>query len=144
MNIVPKTFDLIPSMDEIAINKAKRLENELLNLTQLELETTHTFHAGMYARTVKLPANTIMSGALIKIPTIVIVDGHCLIYIGDETRQLNGYHVISGSANRKQAFLSFKDTYITMIFPTNAKTVEEAEMEFTDEYESLMTRKESA
>lgn len=143
MNIVQKTFNVIPAMDDVAIKKAKRLEDEMLNLPQLELETQHIIHAGMYSRTVMLPANTLMTGALIKVPTIIIVDGHCLVYIGNDTIELLGHNVIAGSANRKQAFLSYTNTNITMIFPTKAKTVEEAEMEFTDEYEALMSRKTS-
>ena len=140
MNLVTKKFNSIPSMNNSAIQKVDRLENVLLNFPQVEINTEHLIHAGMYARTIKIPANTMMSGALIKIPTIIIIDGHTLVFIGDETKELCGHHVIAGNKNRKQAFLTYKDTYITMIFPTNAKTIEDAEMEFTDEYEKLLSR----
>ena len=36
-------------------------------------------------------------------------------------------------ARRKQIYVTLGETEITMIFPTNAQTVEEAEDEFSDE-----------
>jgi hypothetical protein len=56
--------------------------------------------------------------------------------------ELVGYNVIQASAGRKQIYVTREETAITMIFPSNAKTVEEAEEEFTDEAEMLLSRRE--
>ncbi len=48
--------------------------------------------------------------------------------------------MFAASAGRKQAYIAHKDTFLTMSFKTNAKTVEEAEAEFTDDHERLMSR----
>ena len=58
-----------------------------------------------------------------------------------------GIHIIGrgrdqelARAGRKQIFVTRKPTVITMIFRTDAQTVEQAEAEFTDEAELLMSR----
>ena len=70
---------------------------------------------------------------------MLVVDGDCAVFIGEETIELRGYSVLPGSAGRKQAFLAHTDVSMTMLFPTQAKTVAQAEQEFTDEYELLMS-----
>jgi hypothetical protein len=129
-------------MNDDSVNKVRSLESlSLKSLPQVEINTSHIIHGGMYARTIMIPAGVMLTGALIKIATLLIVQGNVLVYIGDETIELSGYNVLPASANRKQAFLAKTDTYITMIFPSNAKDVETAEMEFTDEADILISRK---
>jgi hypothetical protein len=135
--------DKIPAMSKPAIDKVKKLENVLLAFPQVELNTDHVIHGSMYARTVKIPKGAMLSGALIKVPTMLIINGSCRVFVGDDAIDVNGYNVLAASANRKQAFLSFEETTITMIFQTNVDSVEEAEVEFTNEYELLMSHKDS-
>ena len=82
-----------------------------------------------------------LTGALIKIATLLIAHGDVEVFIGDSTLELNGYNVLPASANRKQAFMTKSETHLTMVFPSQAKTVEEAENEFTDEVDALMSRR---
>lgn len=131
----------LPAMPDDAIAKVRQAEDRLINLPQVPLETRHTLHAGMYARTITIPAGCVITGALIKIPTLLIVDGHCEVFTGRDTAVLNGYHVLQAEAHRKQVFLAYTDTKLTMIFPTQATTVEQAENEFTDEADMLLTRR---
>jgi hypothetical protein len=63
------------------------------------------------------------------------------VTVGDQTRELAGYHVIAASKGRKQAFFALEDTHLTMLFPTRASSIEEAEREFTDEFDRLMSRR---
>lgn len=131
----------IPAMSDKAIDRARELEDVLMHAPQVEIHTGHVIHAGMYARTVFLPAGIRITGALIKCATLLVLHGKVSVYIGDEIIDLDGYNVIPASANRKQVFIAVTDTYLTMIFPTNVKTVEEAEAEFTDESELLASRR---
>lgn len=100
--------------------------------------TEHDIHGGMYTRTVRLPAGTVCAAALIKPPTILIVHGSCSIYSNDDLTEVDGYTVFRGVAGRKIAFITHSDVEMSMIFPTAAKTVDEAQREFTDEFEKLM------
>lgn len=132
--------NVIPSMSAVAIDKVREFENMALRLPQADLGTRHLIHAGMYARTIMIPAGVSLTGALITIPTVLVISGHVIINTGDGLMELSGYHILPASANRKQAFLTKSDTYLTMIFATSAKTVSDAECEFTDESDKLMSR----
>ncbi|MGL4680420.1 MAG: hypothetical protein ACRCWC_13690, partial [Plesiomonas shigelloides] len=127
----------IPAMSDESVAKVRALESEAMQQPQVQIETIHTLHAGTYARTIMIPAGVMITGALIKIPTTLIVSGECMVFIGGDTIKLVGYNVLPASANRKQAFLAVTDTWLTMMFKTAATTVEDAEHEFTDECDLL-------
>lgn len=130
----------ISAMDANSIDRVRELEQIVLSAPQVETPTTHTLHSGVYTRTIMISAGVILTGALIKIATTLIVCGDVAVYVGDKSIRLNGYNVYAASANRKQAFVAYTDTYITMIFKTYVKTVEEAEEQFTDDAHRLMSR----
>jgi hypothetical protein len=123
------------------ISQIERLEEETGKLEQLRLATSHVFHAGTYARTIHLPPGAVLVGARIKIPTLLIFAGDALVYGDEGAVHWKGYLVVSGEEGRKMAMFANDHTYLTMVFSTDAASVEEAEDEFTDEAESLMTRK---
>jgi hypothetical protein len=77
---------------------------------------------------------------LIQVPTLLIVSGDCLAFVGDESVRITGYHVIAANEHRKQAFQALADTTLTMIFASSALTVEAAEEEFTPQFECLLSR----
>lgn len=130
----------IPAMTPSAIGKVRRLEAATLELPQVEIDTDHVIHGGMYARTICIPAGVVLTGAEIKVATVLIAHGHFMVTVGDDTVEVAGHHVLPASAWRKQAFVAITDTYLTMIFPTSAQSVEDAEREFTDEFERLFSR----
>lgn len=130
----------IPAMSNAQIDKVQQFQDELMQLPQAQLETQHVIHGGMYARTIKLQAGHALAGALIKVPTMLIVNGHAMISVGDDSTELYGHNVLAGSGMRKQAFYAYADTWLTMIYVTDATTVEDAESGFTDEADTLMSR----
>ena len=144
-DIVPATAGTttnLPVMGQNEVEGVRQLESAAMLLPQVHIPTDHVFHAGMYARTIKIPAGVALTGAQIKIPTILIISGDTLIYGENGATRYTGYHVALGKCGRKQAFYALQDTYLTMLFPTDATTVDAAEREFTDEYEKLFSRKE--
>lgn len=122
------------------LDRAFKLEAEVLQLPQIDIETDHVLHAGMYSRTIKIPEQAVVTGSLMKINTILILNGDILVSAGDDTIRMTGHHVLTGLAGRKTSVLALKETFATMIFPTSARTVEEAEREFTDEADKLFSR----
>lgn len=50
-----------------------RLEAALLSMPQAEIETTHTFGPGFYARTIRVPAGTVLTGFVHKTEHIFIL-----------------------------------------------------------------------
>lgn len=134
----------IPAMTPEAIDKVRQLEAFTRELPQVEIATEHVLHGGMYARTICIPAGVMLTGVFIRVPTLLVFDGHATVNAGDEATTLTGYHVLAASAHRRQAFLAHADTRLTMVFATQAKTVYEAEDEFTDEAALLISRKPGA
>lgn len=132
----------IGAMSEANISSVRAIEEFLLDKPQLEIKTIHDFHAGMYARTIMVPAGAMLTGALIKIPTLLMLSGDASVIIDGEEVRISGYGVIPAAAGRKQVFLAHSDTYLTMVFATSATTIEDAEMEFTDEFDLLGSRRE--
>lgn len=140
MNL-PQTLATLPAMTEESVALVRELEQRVLEQPQADLETRHLFHAGVYARSITIPKNGVLTGALIKIPTVLVLFGDVMVYTGENAVRLKGYNVIAAEAGRKQAFVALEDTDMTMLFATQEKSVEGAEKEFTDEYENLISRR---
>lgn len=141
--MIPALADTTPRlvpMDGATLDKVRRLESALSTQPQVAIRTAHTIHGGMYARTIRIPAGAVLTGALIKRATLLVVSGDVSIFTGGDTIELCGYHVVPASAGRKQVFYAHADTDLTMLFPSSAATVEEAEAEFTNEGHLLMSR----
>lgn len=134
----------LPTMSDLAIERVRDAENAESLKPQVEFDTQHVLHAGLYARTIRLPVGVQITGALVKIATVVIVSGDCIVWFGYGSRRLIGYNVLPASAGRKQAFVALSETFITMLFPTEAKTVEDAERQFTDEADRLASHRDDA
>jgi hypothetical protein len=142
--VVSSLVPALPAMASDAVENVRLFESQLMKCPQMDLKTVHVIHAGLYSRTVKVPANHVIVGVLVKIPTQVIVYGKAKVLIGDKILNLSGYHVLPAQAGRKQIFIAITDIYITMMFSTSARTVQEAEGEFTDETDILMSRRDES
>lgn len=141
--MIPALVDASPRlvpMSPEAVDKVRQLEASLMSLPQVAIRTEHLIHAGLYARTVRIPAGAVLTGALIKRATVLIVSGEATVFTGGDTLELSGFHVLPGSAGRKQAFMARAETCLTMLFPSAAASVTEAEAEFTDEAHLLLSR----
>jgi hypothetical protein len=134
----------LPATTPELLKSIAALEERVLSVEQVEIPTEHLIHGGMYARTITMPKETVLTGALIRLATIVIVTGSAAVLTGDGWVKLDGYNVLPASAGRKQVFVSYSPVVITMLFPTAAKTVEEAEREFTEEADRLLSRRQDA
>lgn len=132
----------IEEMTNQSIDKIRHMESFMLKMPQVSMKTDHVLHGGVYARTLTVPAGTLMTGVVVKIQTVLIVSGKCKIFNGVGTVDFEGYNVIPANAPRKMTLLAIEETKLTMIFPTDAKTEKESEEMFTDEYSLLVTRKD--
>lgn len=139
-NAPAERMQCLPAMGSEALRKVAALQGAIAELDQVMLPTEHLIHAGMYARTIRMAPGVVLAGAMLKVATVVIVNGPCTVFLGEEARELDGFNVLAGAAGRKQAFVSHGEVCITAIFPTSAQTVAEAEVEATDEYDALQTR----
>lgn len=128
------------AMSAPALAKVRAVQDALMLVPQVQMAVHHTLHGGVYSRTLRIPAGVMIVGAQIKVPTTLIVSGRVTVWANDQTMEVDGYRVLLGSAGRKQVFVAHDDTDMTMLFPTRAATVDEAEREFTDEWAMLASR----
>lgn len=144
MNSLSELSPRLMAMSDQSVEAVRKLEKKLGSNQQIPIRTSHLLHGQMYARTVCLPAGAALTGALLKLATILIVHGDCVVFTGDGEIHLSGFNVIPGSAGRKTAFIAYTDTHMTMVFPSIAKTVEEAENQFTEEAHLLISRRDGS
>ena len=119
------------------------VERRIRGRKQIEIQTEHVLHGGMYARTVRLEPGFAIVGVLVKVATTLILHGDALVLMGEDWERLAGYHVLTGSAGRKGVFVALQPTELTMICASKAKTVEQAEADFTDEADNLLSRQQN-
>lgn len=134
------TLGLVPPATPEALQQIGGVEEKMRTMPQIHIRTEHIFHAGMYARTIRLAARVAIVSVLIKIPTMIVINGACRVYAGDSWRDLEGFNVIPANAGRKMIYVTSAETQITMLFPSNAKSVEEAERQFTEDADMLLSR----
>lgn len=139
--LVTISSNVLPATDPVSIDKLEDIERQAEAMPQVDIATTHTLHDGVYTRTITIPAGVFVVGVMVKIPTTLIVSGDTTVVIGDTARRLTGYHVFTGAAMRKQAAYAHSESSFTMLFKTDAKSVAEAEAQFTDEADRLMSNR---
>ena len=141
---MPACLPSIHAMTPAQVGEVRRLEAAVRELPQVAIPTHHVIHAGLYARTIRIPAGVLLTGAEITRATLLIFSGRAVVTMGDSVLELDGYHVLPAAAGRKQAFLAIEDTDLTMLFGTNARDVATAEGQFTSEPDMLMSRDPAA
>ena len=129
-------------MSSEMIGKVRQVEHLAKRYPQLKIPVQHYLHGGMYVRTVTLPAGVMITGAHIIVETNLVVNGHAMVHDGNQWIECLGYKVIPAAAHRKQIFVAITDVNLTMFFPTDAKTVKDAEEQFTSEAHLLQNRGE--
>lgn len=137
----------IPAPSLVVLNDLTHLQTLLLSLPegdfqQIPIHTEHLLWGGMYARTTRREFDSVTIGSLINKATILIVNGSCSMLIGDRRMDLEGYNVLAGMPGRKSMSVARGPVEMTMIFPTSAKTVEEAENEIFAEAGLLASRRQ--
>lgn len=132
----------LPPVQAGLLENLRALQEKMRERPQIHPQMEHVLHAGMYARTCRLDAGVAIVSVLIKIPTMLIVRGGAHVFAGDRWYRIEGYQCMPASAGRKQVYVTFEPTEITMVFPSRARTVEEAEAEFTDEAAALLSRRQ--
>lgn len=141
MNQITSPIQSLPAMSPEAVTAVRGLEALSMSIGgQVPICTDHLIHGGMYTRTICIPAGVVLTGALLKVPTVLVLHGDVTAFTGTDEVRLTGFHVLPGSAGRKSAFIAHADTHMTMVFPSGAQTVEAAEEEFTDEAHLLISR----
>jgi hypothetical protein len=135
---------IFPPPSPPVLDGLMRLQTLIATLPQIDLPTEHLLHGGMYVRTIRRDTDSVTIGSLINKATILIVNGSCSMLIGDRRVDLEGYNVLAGLPGRKSFSIARGSVEMTMICPTTATTVEEAENEIFAEADQLLSRRDDS
>ena len=123
-----------------SVAAVQALSEHMRHLPQVDCQTTHMVHGGMYARTIFIPAGTLLTGAKTNVENICIVSGDITVTTDEGLKRLVGFTVIPANAGFKRALVAHSDTYWTTLIPTALNELKEIEDMFTDESQKLQTR----
>lgn len=123
--------------------RVRQLEQHLLGLPQVDLQTGHLVHGGMYARTIMVPAGTMLTGALTNQDNVCVVHGDITVTTDTGTRHLVGFNVLPACAGSKRAGIAHADTWWTTLWTTDLTDITEIENVLTDEADQLQTRRQA-
>lgn len=127
----PKQALTIP---ELMLKKVKTLQVELSKLPQYEPETKNTFHGGMYCREVFRHAGVLVVGKVHKKEHFYyIVYGTVAITTDEGVQLITGPRLICSKPGTKRAVYAETDALCMTLHVTNAKTLDEAELELVEE-----------
>jgi len=132
--------DVRDSLSHPTRENVERLEFAILQTPQVDLKTTHALSGGVYARTIHIPAGTVLTGASHKKDHIDIMQGDITVSTDDGMRRLIGQHVLESKAGNKRVGFAHSDTTWTTICQTNLTDLNDIEAELVEEPEKLQTR----
>lgn len=91
-----------------------RLEAELLKLPQVDMPVEHSFCAGLYARTMHVPADTVLTGAVHRFDSFFVVRrGRLLVTTDDGLALLEPGTQLVTKAGAKRAGVALTDVVVT-------------------------------
>jgi hypothetical protein len=99
-----------------------RLEAELLKLPQVDMPVDHAFCAGLYARTMHIPAGTALTGAIHREESFFLVrKGNLIVSTDNGPRTLGPGDMSVSKIGTKRAGIALTDVEVTTFHanPTN-------------------------
>ena len=110
----------VPSREQI-----ERLEAAILTMPQLEIQTTHYFANGLYAREVLIPAGAILTGKVHKAEHLNIVSaGRIIVWTEDGMREVSAPYTMVSRPGTKRVGMALEDTVWTTIHATEITATE--------------------
>ena len=106
----------------------QRLEDEMLKHEQVEIETTHYFCDGMYARSILIPKGVTLTGKIHKTEHMnVISKGDITVRTEDGEKRLKAGDLVISKPGTKRAGYAHEDTIWTTFHATSETNIEKLE-----------------
>lgn len=135
MTDITTTFDA-----ETARQQVERLEAIAQGMPQVPIKTEHALSGGMYARTITIPAGTMLTGAAHKTDHLCVCMGDIEVLTDEGPRRLTGLHVLTTAAGMKRAGYAHAETRWTTICRTDLTDLAKIEDELVECPEMLQAR----
>ena len=119
---------------EMMEQKIYNLQKAIVKMPQYQPVTRHTFFGGMYCREVFREAGVCIVGRVHKKEHFYyIVSGTVAITTDEGVQSVTGPHLLCCKPGTKRAVYAVTDALCMTFHVSNAKTVEEAELELVEE-----------
>lgn len=117
--------------------KIMLLEHELLQHEQVDLNTTHTFCDGLYARQIVIPAGTVLTGKIhLREHLNFIMKGEIAVFTEHGEQRIKAPAMVVSMPGTKRAGYAVEDTIWCTVHATACTDVQAAEEELvTNNYE---------
>jgi quercetin dioxygenase-like cupin family protein len=126
-------------MNEVMEMRVWNLQEEVAKLPQVELPTEHFFADGMYARSVKRPAGTVIVGKVHKREHFYIVTkGKVSVFSGTTTKVYESGDIVVSQPGTKRAVYALEDSICMTVHRTDKTDIEEIEKELVEEDSSAL------
>jgi hypothetical protein len=125
------------------IDAVRKLEHVIQRsgAPEVQLNAQLLVHAGMAARTIFIPAGTLLTGVLTNCDNLCIVMGDITVTTREGPRRLTGFTVLPAFVGFKRAGYAHADTWWTTIHHTTLTDPVEIENEMSAEADQLQTRR---
>ena len=112
--------------------KAFALEDAMRHGDVIEIPVEHYFCDGIYARTMFMPAGSVIVGKIHKYPQLnILTKGDVTVAMDDGPERVKaGFHKVC-SPGAKRSFYAHEDSVWTVILQTRLTDVEQIEKEYT-------------
>jgi hypothetical protein len=118
----------------------ERLESAILQGPQVDLNTDQIVNGKVAARTIRIPAGTVLTGAVHNKDSVNIVCGDITVTTDNGPQRFIGYHVLPSLAGTKRAGVAHEDTVWTTLWHTELTDQAAIEDEMTDDSTRLQNR----
>jgi len=137
-----RRIDIRPTGAHGTAGAIDRLEAEILKGPQVDLQTRNVVIGRMIARTITIPAGTVLTGATHRKDHFNIVQGDITVSTDAGMVRLTGQHVLPTKAGHRRVGYAHADTEWTTVVQTDLSDIEEIENELVVESERLQTRQQ--
>lgn len=122
------------SISNLSDVKLSRLISSMETNGQLFIpELKHDFADRLYARTLFMPAGSVMVGKVHKYSHLgILLHGHVLVYVNDQLKfELKAPYITSGEPGTRRVFYAVTDSLWTAVINTELTDPDEIESEVT-------------
>ena len=121
------------------IDKLTSFETEMMKHEQVEIEIVHHFAPGVYAREMRVPKGTVLTGKIHRHGHLNIMSqGDVTIAKEDGKARVKAPYSFISEPGTKRAFYAHEDTVWTTIHPTDETDLDKLETELiAKDYEDL-------
>lgn len=131
MNIQNDVLSKLNGLKDSSLKSVCLIENALKEFPQLELRVEHHFSLGIYARTLYIPKDTILTGHIHKFSNLnFLVKGKINVLIDNELKLIEAPYTVVSPAGTKRIARALEDSIWITVHGTHETNIDLIESHF--------------